>query len=72
MNYGHKFWTQGMCHLSWKHKKLYPWKYCEIIDFRGAHFSWIHENGYIPGDVISWVGGYNKIINTKKTHKQLV
>ena len=30
--------------------------YCEIINFRGAQFSWIHENGYIRGDVISWVG----------------
>ena len=30
--------------------------YCEIIYFRGAQFSWIHENGYIRGDVISWVG----------------
>ena len=30
--------------------------YCEIIYFRGAKFSWIHENGYIRGDVISWVG----------------
>ena len=31
---------------------------CEIIYFRGAQFSWIHENGYIRGDVISWVGGF--------------
>ena len=30
--------------------------YCGIIYFRGAKFSWIHENGYIRGDVISWVG----------------
>ena len=29
--------------------------YCEIIYFRGAQFSWIHENEYIRGDVISWV-----------------
>ena len=31
-------------------------EYCEIIYFRGAQFSWIHENVYIRGDVISWVG----------------
>ena len=29
--------------------------YCEIIYFRGAQFSWIHENEYIRGDVISWI-----------------
>ena len=27
--------------------------YCEIINFRGAQFSWIGENEYIRGDVIS-------------------
>ena len=27
--------------------------YCEIIYFRGAQFSWIHEIEYIRGDVIS-------------------
>ena len=30
--------------------------YCGIIYFRGAQFSWIHENGYIRGEVISWIG----------------
>ena len=36
--------------LSWN------FAYSEIIYFRGAQFSWIHENRYIRGDVISWVG----------------
>ena len=43
-----------MCKFLMKNMQVY----CEIIYFRGAQFSWIHENGYIRGDVISWIGWF--------------
>ena len=36
-----------------------PWREVLTVKsfiFVGSQFSWIHENGYIRGDVISWVG----------------
>ena len=46
---------QGMYNLT-----LYQiMEYCEIINFRAAQFSWIHEKEYIRGDVyfvdIGWL-----------------
>ena len=45
--------------------------YCEIIYFRGAKFLWIHENGYIRGDVISWVGWLGLILKKMQSSRKL-